>query len=502
MKGRFIMEKKTGYAALLADGKDRILDFNGLRTGAPFNLKSLITIIVAIIAFFGLRALPLAAYGELTSTALAMVVVTIILLVFLNVNFIVPAMFLTVAGIYLGLWDYNIVKASVANSPFIMMMGMIIVALGCEYTPMGKRIAYHLLKAFGQKPARLVIAIGIATAIFSAFVSNNAVIVMMSSICAAMLVEMKQVPGSSKLGKAIMIIVSAASMVGGVALVNGTPIGNGTGLSLLSEATGGIAVVSYLDWAKIGVPALLLVMFPMGWIYVKAYGVKNEDYTEMPAKSTYEEKLKELGPLSGSEIRWIVIVIGMVGCMIAGMNMSVAALLWAVVAMCPLIGTVPSHQVLKKLPWNIIIAAAFIPIMGTCFSTHGIGAMVVEFVGPLFSGLSPFMFCFLAALFQGIIANVFVGASMAAQALGIGLMAPICVSLGYNPAVVMLPVLFINSCFFVFGFNVSMMINKDYGYWETKDPTIPGCILLVVCALGFSIAACVIGPLFGLSLYL
>lgn len=493
---------KQKYAALLSDGKDRILDFNGLRTGSPFTLKSFITIVGCIAAFFLIRLLPLQAYGELTSTALAMVVVTIALLIFLDVSFIVPAIFLTVAGIKLGLWDYNGVKASIASSPFVMMFGMIIVAMGCEFTPMGKRIGYVLLKKFGRKPASLVIAIGIATAVLSSFVSNNAVIVMMSSICAVMLAEMKQVPGKSKLGKAIMIIVSAASMIGGVALVNGTPIGNGTGMSLLSEATGGISNISYLDWAKVGIPALLLVLFPMGWIYNKAYGVKNSDYADLPETETYAKLLKELGPITGSEIRWILTVIGMVLSMCLGMNTSVAALLWAVVAMSPLVGTVPSKTVLKKLPWTIMIAAMFIPIMGQCFSKHGIGQLVVDYVGPLFHGMSPFVFCFVAALFQGIIANAFVGASMAAQALGIGLLGPICVSLGYNPSLVMLPVLFINSCFFVLGFNVSMMINKEYGYWETTDTTVPGIILLVVCAFMFAVAACVFGPLFGLSLYL
>ncbi len=497
------MEKTSKWKALLGDDKDRILDINGLRNGAPFTKKSLITIIVCIVAFLLLRQLPLSAYGEKTSTALAMVVVTIIALIFLNVNFIVPAIFLTVAGIFLGLWDYDVVKTTIGNSPFVMMFGMMIVGLGCEYTPMGKRIAYLMLKKFGRKPATLVIAIGIVTCWLSAFISNNAVIVMMSSITAAMLAEMGQIPGKSKLGRAIMICVSAASMIGGCALINGTPIGNGLGISLLTQATGAQAI-TYAQWAAVGVPAVLIIMIPMGIIYNKFYGVKNKDFDveSLPDTEVYAQKLKDLGKITGSEIRWILTVVGMVACMIGGMNMSVAALLWAVVAMAPLVGTVPSNKVLSKLPWTIIIAAMFIPIMGQCFSTHGLGKLVMHYVGPIFGNLGPFAFCFVACLFQGIICNCFIGASMAAQALGIGLMGPICAGLGLNPTIIMLPVLMINSCFFIFGFNVSMMINKGYGYWETKDPTAPGIVLLVVCAVVFSVVACVVGPLVGLPLTL
>ena len=291
-------EKKTENPGILNDGKDRFFDINGLRTGVPLNKRNLIVIIVCILAFFLLRALPLSAYGELSSTALAMVVVTLIIMVAMDINLVWPVLFLTVAGLFLNLWSYKTVANSIGGSPFVMMFGMIVVGMGCEFTPMGKRITYLILKKFGRKPASLVIAIGAVSLILSGFVSNNAVIVMMSAICATMLDEMGQVPGKSKLGKAIMIIVAAASMIGGAMLVNGCPVANLLGMSLLKDASGGLADISYLDWAKIGVPATLLCIFPMGWIYNKYFGVKNSDYAELPDTELYAKRLKELGPIT------------------------------------------------------------------------------------------------------------------------------------------------------------------------------------------------------------
>ncbi len=495
-------QKEGGYKALLSDKKDRILDINGLRTGCPVDLKCIIVLAASLILFFVLRALPLEAYGETTSTALALVVVTFLLLMALNVNVIVPSMLIAVAGFFLHLWDWNTVKTTVANSPMVMMVGMMIVAMGCEYTPMGKRIAYTMLKFFGQKPKTLVIVIGICTAVLSSFVSNNAMIIMMSAVCGEMLKEMKQEPGKSPLGKAIMLVVLAASMIGGSMLINGSPIGNATGISLVVNAAGGIGDISFADWAKVGVPSFLICAIPMGWVYVKFCGVKNEDYTDLPSKEYYQDKLKTLGPIGGSEIRWIIIVVGMVWCMCAGMNLAAAAVLWAIIAMFPIVGVVPSKEVFKKLPWTIIIASAFIPIMGTCFSAHGIGNMVVSAFGGLFQGLSPLAFCLVATIFQGIICNVFVGASTAALTLGVGLMTPICMSLGYNPLVIMMPVIMINSFFFIIGTNVTMLLNKGYGYWELKDPILPGTILVLFCAVVYALVTCLLGPLFGLSLYL
>jgi di/tricarboxylate transporter len=271
------------------DEKDRILDFNGLRTGAPMTKGNLITIITAIVLFFVLRALPLSAWGEFTSTALGLLVATITLLVGLRISFVVPVVFAAVAGVFLHLWDFDVVRHTIGFSTFPMMLGMIIVAMGCEYTPFGQRISFILLRVFGQKPIALVVAIGTFTIILSAFVSNNAVIIMMSSICAGMLVQMKQVPGSSKLGKAIMILVAACSMIGGGILITGSPIGNGTGISMLNTATGGLADISFGDWAKIGLPAFIILAIPVGLIYTKWFGVKNKDYTEIPPASYYQE---------------------------------------------------------------------------------------------------------------------------------------------------------------------------------------------------------------------
>lgn len=494
--------EKKGFAAMISDDKDRLLDVNGLRTGAPLTKKTITTLIIAIVLFFALRALPLSEWGELTSTALALLVSIIVLFVGLNVSFVVPAILAAVLGVFLKLWDFNVVKTTIGTSTFPMMLGMTIVAMGCEYTPMGKRLAYLMLRIFGQRPVALIVAIGIVTALLSAFVSNNAVIIMMSSICAGMLVEMKQVPGQSKLGKAIMILTVAASMIGGGVLITGSPIGNGTGISMLNEASGGLVDVSFVEWAKIGVPAFIILAVPMGLVYAKWFGVKNKDYTDLPSTSYYQEKLDELGHITGSEIRWILTVVGMVWSMSAGMNMSLASLLWAVVAMAPVVGTVPSKAVLKKMPWNIIITAAFIPILGQCISTHGIGNMVVHYVAPLFSDMGPFAFCLFCTAVQGVLCNLFNAAPTAAMTLGVGLMTPICVSLGYNPAVVLLPIIIINSCHFVFGFNMSMMMTYDYGYWEVKETTLPGIICLAATIIAFCVSACLIAPLFGASLYL
>lgn len=52
------------------------------------------------------------------------------------------------------------------------------------------------------------------------------------------------------------------------------------------------------------------------------------------------------------------------------------------------------------------------------------------------------------------------------------------------------------------GVNQYVAINKDYGWWEMKDPIVPGFAVAIVMAIIASIAACTLGPVFGMPLYL
>ena len=480
---------------------DRFIDKTGLRTGVPINRTLVVTFIISVVAFFLIRSADLRTYGETTSTALAFLVSILIFMIFSGTEVIKSAFLIVLLGMVTGLWDFGTVSATFGGSPFLPTIGMMIVAMGCEFTPFGKRLAYWFLYKLGDNPVRMTCVVAITTGLISSFVSNVATLILMSSIAAALLGAMGEKPGESKIGRAMMVMIPTFSMIGGMSLISGAPTGNLMGIEYIRNASGIDAGVSYLNWAIVGFPAVLCIYPVACLIYVMYFKLKNRDINILP-KDYYKQQLDEIGPIGGSEIRWIIIVLGMIITMVAGVSMPISALLFATIAMLPAIGCVPAKQVFGKLPFAVTLAMALMPLMGKLFAGTGLGELVSDLLRPMVGSMSPWKLCFFSVLVMGILINVFVNASAAAETLILGIITPVAVGLGYNPVLIMLPSAMIASCFFCFGVNSTIMMNQGYGYWDAKDFTVPGFLTIFVISLFLSIFATVIAPLLGVPLYL
>jgi len=494
-------DKNKATEITKVEEQDGILDFSGLRTGVPLDKKVFFGFGAAILVYIVCSLFPINHYGENTSKALGLLFGTITLSIFGNSNIVIPAFTCTLAGIAFGLWDFAEVSNQLGSSPMYTMVGMMIVALGCEFTPFGKRLAYWFLKKFGQKPVRMVFVIAFVTAFISTFLSNLATMIMMSGIAATLLNAMDEKPGESRIGKAMMLLITCMAMVGGSVLISGSPSGNLRAVSFLETSTGGAYSITFGQWAAFGIPSFAIVFIPICLVYIKYTGLKDSDVKILP-KSYYEEKLNSLGKIGGSEYRWIIITISMIITLIKGMKIGQAALLFALIAMLPGIGVVKPKQALGKIPWDNVLALTTFPLLGVLFTTTGLGDFITDLLKPLVGNMGPLSFSIFTAIICGIVLNLFVNANIAVCAMIITIFSPVCVSLGYNPTVLMAPTLMMVSFFFCMGNNTMVLINKGYGYWEMKDPMIPGFISIFILGIVYPIVAYVVGPMIGLSIYL
>ena len=479
----------------------KLLDLEGVTTGTPVTKKLLVSVVLSTVLFFVCQALPLEKYGESTSTALGFLVFIITLMILAPVPIAIPSFLIVLGGVYFGFWDFAAVMTTFGKSSFLPIMGMTIVALGCEFTPFGKRLAFIALRRFSNNPVKLVLVISIVAAILSAFCSNVAVIIMFSGTCAGMLHAMGEKPGESKLGKTLMLVITMASCVGGMALISGSPTGNTNAIKFMSAASGELYTVGYFQWAVLGSLCMAVCIVPFTLIYIKATGLKKTDM--MPVTAEYlENASKELGHLSGAEIRWIIIVAGMVITMLSGMNTAQAALLFALISMLPVIGTVPAAEAFKRLPIQMMVAMGFVNLMSGLFSNTGLGDLMGALIRPLMQDMGPLPFSIACALITGLLINVFVNAQTAAYALTLSMFTPACINLGYNPSIVLLPTMFISSYFFCMGPNAICLLNRGYGYWKMQEPMLPGFIVVVLGSIIFPVICFFVGPLIGMAIYL
>ena len=487
-----------------ADRADRLFDLNGFQTGLPMDKKRTLSVVLAAAVFlicsFSGPALGLDV--PRAGTALGLVLAGVVLWVTNQFDLVVGSLLIGIGAIVLGLIPVSDFQTKFGTSSFLTMFGMMTVSQGTTHTNITRRLAFFFLYKFGRSPALILLAVCIVTGIVSAFCSNLATTVVMSSICIGILIELNEEKGKSGLGKAMMLCIPIFSMVGGMALISGSPSMNTVGVTSLEEATGGACTITYGQWAAVGIICALALTIPTWFIY--------KTYFKVPHKSEkviepeyFKEKLIALGPMAGSELRWIITVALMVGTMVAGvLTTPVASLLFGFITICPIIGTVKCSEAMKGLPLNVLMVSGMAPIIALLFNEYGIGDWITRDLAAHLEGMPVFVLMLVLALFLTVVNNVFANATAGIIAVCVAAFAPMVMAMGYNPSIILLPAIFMGACTVVLGVQINVVLTYDYGYWEMKDPVIPGCIISVLWTVIICIIAYFVGPLVGMSYYL
>ena len=483
--------------------KDSLIDITGSCTGVALKKTFLSVLGITLLLFWVPTLLDcLVAYGPTASKALGFLLAAVFFMVFSGVPLAVIAMLVAVLGTALGLFNWNNVTSTLGSSAFYQALGMMIVAMGCEFTNFGQRFAYWVLKIFGRKPVSLILAVTAASALLSTVVSNVAVLIIMSSITNKLLLVMGEKPGKSTIGKAAMLCIAMGSMAGGMGLFCGSPIGNTSVLNYMTTALDGVDYSpSFAQWGLIAFPTLALCILPMAFVYVGCFGVKNRSFSGL-SKEYYNEQLTKLGTMSGAEWRWLLILFGMIACMSLGMKTAQAAILFAAISLFPGVGVSNCKEVLRRVPWNPLIAICILPLMSRVIVDSGMSAWLNNVFSPMLGNVGPFAFSMICSVTMALLINLLVNSMQATMALVMSVAAPICVALGYNPTVILLPAAMASSYMWMFGVNQYVMMNQEYGWWEMKDSLLPGFLSTMIPAVVAPVLACVIGPLIGISLYL
>lgn len=164
-----------------------------------------------------------------------------------------------------------------------------------------KRFAYWLLSRswVGSNPRRIFLAIGLAAALCSGWISNTATAAMMFPICLGLLASIKEMFAASgrnidlydyKYATGLMLMTAYACSIGGVL----TPIGTPPNLIMLGFLDQMCDIhVSFFEWMTWGVIAMILYFIIA---YVVLARMFPADVTKIEgAEQFIQDKLRELG---------------------------------------------------------------------------------------------------------------------------------------------------------------------------------------------------------------
>ncbi len=147
-----------------------------------------------------------------------------------------------------------------ADPIVFLFLGGFFLAAATERWQLHRRLALAVISAVGTDSPRLVLALMLATAFVSMWISNTATAVMMLPLASAVLtLARREAPGdAAHLGRALILGVAYAASIGGVATLIGTPP-----TAIFAAAAGTVLgrPVGFAEWMAIGFPvaAILLV---------------------------------------------------------------------------------------------------------------------------------------------------------------------------------------------------------------------------------------------------
>lgn len=200
-----------------------------------------------------------------------------------------------------GVVPVSMAFAAFANPMIFLFMGGFILAKAMMTHGIDKRFAYWLLSRswVGSNPRRIFLAIGLAAALCSGWISNTATAAMMFPICLGLLASIKEMLAANgrnidlydyKYATGLMLMTAYACSIGGVL----TPIGTPPNLIMLGFLDQMCDIhVSFFEWMTWGVIAMVLYFIIA---YVVLARMFPADVTKIEgAEQFIQDKLRELG---------------------------------------------------------------------------------------------------------------------------------------------------------------------------------------------------------------
>ncbi|MBM3176486.1 MAG: DASS family sodium-coupled anion symporter [Bacteroidetes bacterium] len=190
-----------------------------------------------------------------------------------------------------------------------LFMGGFILALALEKYHLHQRIALNLIRMTGTSGNGIILGFMLATALISMWISNTATAIMMLPIAASVTnliakdLSLEQDDRFKNFSTGLMLAIAYASSIGGIATIIGTPP-NVVMVGHVKRIYG--TDVGFADWMIVGVPLMILALASCYLIITKIL-FRNRLSNIPGSKELIENKLKELGPVSGMEKKVLII---------------------------------------------------------------------------------------------------------------------------------------------------------------------------------------------------
>ena len=444
--------------------------------------KRYIGIILFLIVFIAALVIPpIGGLDEMAYKALVTLVLAIILWITEPIPAGASAVFIIALPSMIGLASIKDTLSAFANPSLFFVIATFGLSAAISKVPLAKRILLFLLKLMGNSVEKLILAIMIATALISSVMSNIPATLMFMSTSMSFLALYDTEEERRQTGRAIMIALPIAGMIGGCM----TPAGSSNNilaLSLLEEFSGN--TVSFVNWMIICIP-IALVMLPVAWFFL----IKVFKPAPISAEkiSGYVSELSKLEKPEKKEWFVIIIALTMIALWIASswvpaLNTTLVAILGMVIMFLPGVDLFNWGEFSKEVSWSTILMTGCVYCLGSLINKSGVATMMSDIFFNIEAGSSLVSMMLKLTVFMYVLQVVLPNGPAAISTTAVPVMLA-ATGAGINPAVFIVPLCLYCSWAMILPLNPVPMLTYSSGFYKMTDIGKVGIPTLIVLAV-------------------
>jgi sodium-dependent dicarboxylate transporter 2/3/5 len=406
----------------------------------------------------------------------------------------VTALLAVVLQPLLGIEEARAAFASFMSPVFFFVLSMFFLAAAIVASGIDQRFALALLARAGGDPRRVLLALMVGTATISTVLSDVPACAVFMAVALGVCAKAGIVQGSS-FGKAVMMGIPIASLIGGVATPAGSSI-NILGLYFIEEY--GKLRVSFLAWTALGIP-MVVVLVPVAWWALLRFYPPD---VEVVARS--EDVARErarLGPLSGEEKKVLGLFAVLITCWVLStwvkaLDVTLVALGGSLVLFLPGLRLLSWSEVQKTVGWDALLVIGGVTSLGAASVKTGLAQWLVTAVLGQVTGWDAVWVVAAISAFT-VVVHLAIPIAPVINSVLIPPIVLLAVSSGHNPALYALPVAFTASCAFLLPLDAVPLITYARGYYRMLDMLRPGALISLAWVIWMTVLMLTLGPALG-----
>lgn len=251
----------------------------------------------------------------------------------------------------LGVMGEGEAFALFGNRAVFFILGAFILAGGMMASGLSSRMALIFLRRFEKSPKWLLSGIILSCAFMALWMPAHAVAAFMFPIVLEIARALDLRPRESNYGKALFLSMAWGCVVGGVATLLGGAR-NALAIGILSEKYG--MSISFADWVIAVFPVTLILVLIVHLVVFRFFRPEIDDVK--PAREVLERKVRELGRMSITEKKVLVVMlITVVFWVFLSERLGLATIAILGAAVLFIVHAINWHDVEKYVNWGVIL---------------------------------------------------------------------------------------------------------------------------------------------------